>query len=139
MFIGKYYYKKQSSGRISLPSKLRKHVNNWIITRGLDGCLFLIPEKNFKNEIKQLSEKSYFKKSNRDLIRLMTHEAANIKTDDLGRIKIPEYLIKYANLKKEIVIVGSMSRIEIWQQKAYHKYMDELEKNAEKIAEKIDE
>lgn len=138
MLIGKYYHLLESEGRLSLPKKFRSDQEKWIITRGLDGCLFLLKPDRFTEELAKITDYSFNKKANRDLLRLMTNEAAEINSDKLGRIKIPAYLIKYARLKKNLVVVGSYQRVEIWDQDLYHQYIDQLEKTAEDIAENID-
>ncbi len=138
MFIGKYYYKLESQGRVSLPKNFRSQAKNWVITRGLDGCLFLFNKQKFEQEINTLANRSLTKKHNRDLTRLMTNEAVEVKVDKLGRVNLPDYLIKVAQLTKNVVLVGSFSRIEIWDQNHYHKYIKQIEANAEQIAESID-
>jgi len=136
MFIGKFYHHLEAHGRLSLPKKFRDSKNNWIITRGLDGCLFLLKTENFQQELAKISNNSFTKKANRDLIRLMTNEATELIIDANGRVNLPTYLIDFAQLKKEVVIVGSLDHLEIWDQGNYHQYIDQLEGQAEVIAEK---
>lgn len=138
MFIGKFYYKLQQNNRISLPKEFRSQGNEWIITRGLDGCLFIFQASRFQEELNRLAERSFTKKAQRDLIRIMTNEAKQLTADNNGRVHLPEYLIDYAQLKQEIVIVGSFNRIEVWNQEKYHDYAEQLEDQAETIAEQIE-
>lgn len=135
MLIGKYYHNLEGNGRISLPKKFRNTSQSWIITRGLDGCLFLLKKENFTNELEKINQVGLTKKANRDLVRLMTNEASELTPDSTGRIKLPNYLIEFAQLKKALVIVGSLNRLEIWDQERYHRYLDQLESKAESIAE----
>lgn len=137
MFLGKFYYKLQDKDRVSLPKKFRQKNNNWIITRGLDGCLFIFKKDNFEQEISKLTQRSFTKKANRDLIRIMANEAEEVEADNNGRVHLPKYLIDFAQLKKELVVVGSFNRIEIWDQTKYHRYIEKLENKAEIIAEQI--
>ena len=137
MLIGKYYHHLEDKGRLSLPAKFREVNKSWIITRGLDGCLFLLQESNFKQELNKIAQSSLTKKANRDLLRLMTNEAKELEVDDNGRVNLPNYLIDFANLKKEVVVVGSLNHIEIWDQEKYHDYIDQIENQAESIAESI--
>lgn len=139
MFIGKYYYKLQDNGRVSLPKKFRRGQENWVVTRGLDGCLFVFKAEQFSQELEKLASRSFTKKAHRDLIRIMSNEAQELEPDKSGRVQLPEYLTKLAQLEKEIVIVGSFNRIEIWNQENYHAYVSQLENKAEVIAESIDE
>lgn len=137
MLIGKYYHHLEAKGRLSLPAKFREVNNTWIVTRGLDGCLFLLQESNFAREIEQIAHSSLTKKANRDLVRLMTGEAAQVEVDKNGRVNLPDYLIKFANLQKNVVVVGNLQHIEIWDQDKYHSYIEQIEGQAETIAESI--
>ncbi|NMA29618.1 MAG: division/cell wall cluster transcriptional repressor MraZ [Candidatus Pacebacteria bacterium] len=135
MLIGKFYHNLEGNGRISLPKRFRNISKSWIVTRGLDGCLFLLKEENFQNELNKITKLGFSKKANRDLVRLMTNEAKELTPDKNGRINLPDYLIDFAQLKKSLVIVGSLNRLEIWDQERYHQYLDQLESKAEDIAE----
>ena len=137
MLIGKYYHHLEANGRLSLPAKFRAVNKDWIATRGLDGCLFLLPESNFKKELEKIAQSSLTKKANRDLLRLMTNEAQEINADENGRVNLPDYLIKFAQLKNNLVIVGSLNHLEVWDQEKYHQYIDQIEDQAESIAESI--
>ena len=136
MLIGKFYHNLEGNGRISLPKNFRNSSQSWVITRGLDGCLFLLPKENFQSELNKINQAGFSKKANRDLVRLMTNEASELSPDKTGRINLPNYLIDFADLKKTVVIVGSLNRLEIWDQERYHHYLDQLESKAEEIAEK---
>lgn len=137
MLIGKYYHHLEANGRLSLPTKFREVNQEWIVTRGLDGCLFLLQESNFKKELAKIAQSTFTKKANRDLLRLMTNEAKELNADENGRINLPDYLIKFAKLEKNVVIVGSLDHLEVWDQEKYHGYIDQIENQAESIAESI--
>lgn len=139
MFIGKYYYKLQQNARISVPKEFSKEVPDWIVTRGLDGCLFMFPAEKFTQELNQIASNSLTKKANRDLTRIMTNEAKLVTADNNGRVHLPQYLIDYAHLTQDIVVVGSFNRVEIWDQTNYHHYSEQLENQAEVIAEQIND
>lgn len=138
MFIGKYYYKLENQGRISLPKSFRSLAKEWVVSRGLDGCLFLFSKQQFAKEIGSLASSTLTKKHNRDLTRLMTNEALELIADKLGRVNLPDYLISFAKLSKNVVLVGSFNKIEIWDQDRYHQYVAQIENQAEVIAESID-
>lgn len=135
MFIGRYYHTLEENRRLSLPKKFRNIETNWVVTRGLDGGLFLFRAENFKAELEKLSQRTFTKKAHRDFIRLMSNDAQELSADDNGRVSLPEYLTQFAHLKKQVVVVGSYSRVEIWDQEQYHQYLDQLEDQAEQIAE----
>lgn len=138
MLIGTFYHTLESHGRISLPKSFRNDYTEWIITRGLDGGLFIFPAQQFKVELEQLNNRSFTTKRNRDFVRLMANEAIQVSPDNNGRVQLPEYLIQFAHLKKHIVIVGSLSRAEIWDRDTYHEYMKSTESQAEEIAESLE-
>lgn len=139
MFIGRHYHKLEDKGRVSLPKKFREIETDWVVTRGLDGGLFVFRKSDFLEKIQEIAERSFTKKRNRDFVRLMVNEAQEITADANGRVSLPDYLIKLANLNKDLVIVGSYSYLEIWDQATYHRYLDEIAKNAETIAESIND
>ncbi|OGJ16621.1 MAG: hypothetical protein A2632_00980 [Candidatus Pacebacteria bacterium RIFCSPHIGHO2_01_FULL_46_16] len=137
MFIGKYYYTLESKGRVSLPKVFRTHQKNWVITRGLDGAIFLFPETIYQLEVEKLSQLSSHKRIVRDAVRLLSNDAVNLTPDKLGRISIPDYLIATAGLSKNLVIVGSLSKVEIWDRDKYHTYMETLVVAAETTVEQL--
>jgi MraZ protein len=139
MYIGKYYHSLEEKGRLSLPKEYRQENNSWVVTRGLDGGLFLFKESDFQTQLQNLLSRTFTKKINRDFIRLMTNEAKLVTPDKNGRVHLPEYLISFAKLKKDVVLVGSLEKIEIWDRDTYHNYVDSIESQAEEIAEQLEE
>ena len=139
MYSGTYYHLIEAKGRIAVPAKFREKLGkNPILTRGLDGCLFLYSQQTWKSFIKTLEDSSVTKKTHRDFIRLMTNEAVELELDAQGRMLLPEALQQQANLTKNVVFAGSLDHIELWDRETYHSYMSNLEKNAETIAEHYD-
>ncbi len=139
MFIGKYYHTLEAKGRVSLPKDLRQNEKEWVVTRGLDGCLFVFTQAAFQTQLQPFSQSPFVHKNNRDFMRLMSGEASQVNVDELGRIGLPDHLIQAAGLKKDVVVVGAMNRIEIWDQTKYHKYLDQIIPQAETLAEKQSE
>ncbi|MBP7774401.1 division/cell wall cluster transcriptional repressor MraZ [Candidatus Woesebacteria bacterium] len=139
MLIGKYYHTIESAGRVSLPKPFRSFSKQWVVTRGFDGCLFLLPEDHFTEELEKINQRSFTQKDTRDLVRLLANEAQTVTPDKLGRVQLPEYLIKYAHLDKHVVLVGSVTRVELWERETYHAYIHQLEPHAEELAEKYAE
>ncbi|CAN5300718.1 division/cell wall cluster transcriptional repressor MraZ [soil metagenome] len=137
MFIGTYYHTIEEKGRVSLPKKFRDESSEWIITRGLDGGLFLFFKNTFIAEMEKLQTRTFTKQANRDFVRLMTNEAQEVEVDQNGRIQIPEYLRAAAQLTKDVVIIGSFQRVEIWDVLKYHTYIDQITQRAEEIAEQV--
>lgn len=138
MFIGSYYHHLEEQGRLSLPKKFREQVSAWVITRGLDGGLFLLPANDFEAEIEKIAQLSFHKKNNRDLLRLLSNEASELEADENGRVYLPKYLIDFAQLRKEVVVLGSGRYLEIWNRDRYHQYIDGVEAQASEISEAVE-
>lgn len=137
MFIGKYYHTLEENGRLSLPKEFRDIETKWVVTRGLDGGLFLYRAKDFQEELQKLAERTFTRKAHRDFVRLMTNDAKAVEADMNGRVSLPEYLIEFAKLQKQVVVVGSYSRVELWDRDMYHQYLETVEAQAEEIAESL--
>jgi MraZ protein len=137
MFLGKYYHTLEANRRISLPKAFRQQAKQWVVSRGLDGGLFLFPQNTFAKELQSLAERTLTDKDHRDFARLMANEAAEVSPDKSGRVQLPEYLTDFAKLTKDIVVVGSVQYIEIWNRDRYHQYLDKLEPKAEAIAQRL--
>ncbi|MDO5561483.1 MAG: division/cell wall cluster transcriptional repressor MraZ [bacterium] len=137
MFVGTYYNKLEAKGRFTLPKAFRQDNQDWVLTTGLDGCLFLFAEAEFAREAEKLEQLSYYKADHRALVRHLAGNASQQSTDQLGRLSLPEALKGYAGIDKNIVVVGSLSRIEIWDQTRYHELLDKLNRNVEIAAENV--
>ena len=139
MYSGTYYHSIEAKGRIAVPAKFREKLGqNPVLTRGLDGCLFLYSQETWKAFLKTLEDSSVTKKTHRDFVRFMTNEAVELELDAQGRMLLPETLQRQASLTKNVVFAGSLDRIDLWDRDTYHSYMTTLEKNAEVIAEQYD-
>lgn len=119
MFYGEYKHTIDRKGRLILPAKFRDTAKNnfiekFFVTRGLDKCLFMFSEEEWKNQETKLKSISFTKQQSRTFNRLYFSGAAEIIPDRQGRILIPQYLNDFANIKREVVIVGVSNRIEIW-------------------------
>lgn len=140
MFIGEYTHSIDQKRRMAVPSKFRKELGSKaVITRGLENCLVVYPLKAWGIEAAKLAIASEKKREARSYARLRLSGAMHISFDSLGRILIPDYLKKYAGLKKNAVIIGLGNRIEIWNQKKWQDYKTKIEANLEEIAEGLEE
>lgn len=138
MYTGRYYHKLDSKHRFSLPAGLRKSLGKSLtVTRGLDGCLFVFDQKTWEENLIHASRLEYTKRAHRDFIRLLTNEAETIEVDSHGRCLVSQHLADRAGLQRDIVIVGSLDRVEVWDQTKYHQYLEKIEKEAEANAETI--
>lgn len=139
MYIGMYYHKVESKNRFSLPVAFRGQIGSrLIITRGLDGCLFVFDLATWEKQIATSTNLSFTKKNNRDFVRLLTNTASEVEVDEQGRVLLPEHLKTAAKIEKEIVVVGSQDRLEVWDRDTYHQYLTDIESRAEQIAETIE-
>ncbi len=140
MLIGEYKHNLDPKKRLAIPSKFRKELGEGaVLTKGLDGCLFIFPSKNWAPFAEMLGGLSIGKQDTRSFARLFLSGAVEVEFDSLGRILIPENLKEFAHLNKEVVVAGLFNRLEIWDEKKWIGYKANLEKNSDKIAEKLGE
>ncbi|TSC81775.1 MAG: MraZ protein [Parcubacteria group bacterium Gr01-1014_20] len=140
MLLGEYKHNLDIKGRVAVPAKFReKLVGGAIITRGLDNCLFVFGSKEWEILAQKLVNLPLAQANSRAFSRLMLAGAMDVELDNQGRILIPDYLRKYADLKKQVVVAGLYSRVEIWDQDNWDKYKQKTENSSEEIAEKLGE
>ena len=140
MFIGEYKHNLDSKGRLAVPAKFRTLLRGGaVVTRGLDNCLFLYPRKEWNELAKKMAKLPISQAKARAFSRLMLAGAMDVEFDNQGRINLPEYLRKFAGLKKRAIIAGLYDRLEIWDEIAWNKYKMGTEKNSGEIAEALGE
>lgn len=140
MFIGEYTYNLDSKRRLAIPAKFRRLLGKKaVITRGLDNCLFLFSEREWKKLAEKISKLPLSQADARGFARIMLAGANEVEIDNLGRILVPDYLTRYAQLKKRVVIAGVANRIEIWDEENWRKYQQKTEREVGNIAERLKE
>lgn len=140
MFIGQYLHSLESKGRLAIPKKFRERLGKKaVLTKGLDGCLFLFSFEKWQEFEKKLAKTSLTKKDSRAFARFISYSAAEIGFDQQGRALIPDHLRKFAGMNKNVVVAGSIERIEIWDQKRFDNYLKRIERDSEKIADRLEE
>ena len=140
MFIGEYNHNLDNKGRIAVPVKFRDDLKKGaVVTKGLDGCLFLYTMSEWKILAEKLSKLPISQSNTRAFARLMLAGAMDVQVDKQGRIILPDYLRKYATLKKKVIINGLYNRLEIWDENNWEKYKEITEKESGDIAEKLGE
>jgi len=140
MFIGEYIYSIDEKRRIAIPAKFRKNLGKGgVITRGIDNCLVLYPTEEWQKLVEKLQSLPAARGEARGFVRILLSGATDVKFDKLGRILIPDYLKKYAQLKKNVAIIGLGNRIEIWDKKMWESYKTRTESQVGSIAEKLEE
>ena len=140
MFIGEYNHNLDDKGRLAIPSKYRDDLaKGAVVTRGLDNCLFLYPKAEWNKLAKKLADLPISQANTRAFARLMLAGAMDVELDKQGRIIIPEYLRKYAGMKKQLVVTGLMNRMEIWDEDKWTDYKKSTEADSNDIAETLGE
>jgi len=138
VLIGEYYHSMDSKSRLIVPAKFRSELGKSIVmTRGLEGCLFVFPEKEWQTVSEKLSSLPLMKKDARQFMRMFIGGAMEVDIDKSGRFVIPNPLAKYAKLEKECVIVGMQNRLEIWSEENWATYSEESFEKYEEIAEEL--
>ncbi|KKR48682.1 MAG: Protein MraZ [Candidatus Magasanikbacteria bacterium GW2011_GWC2_40_17] len=140
MFIGEFHHAVDDKSRLAIPVKFRLELKDGaVITRGLDSCLFVFSKKEWKNLAEKITALPLSQANSRAFARLMLSGAMDVKMDKQGRVIVPDYLNKYAGLKKQVVVTGLYSRLEVWDEEAWEKYKQNTEKQSEEIAERMGE
>lgn len=140
MLIGEYKHTIDAKKRLSVPAKLRKEIGEKaVLTRGLDNCLFLFTMKEWEQLAAKLGTLPFGQQDTRGFVRLLLSGAVEVELDQLGRVLVPDYLRDYAGLKKSVVIAGLFNRLELWDEEKWNTYKANLEKNGDRIAEKLGE
>lgn len=136
MFMGEYQHAIDTKGRLIVPSKHREKLGEkFVVTRGLDGCLFGYPLSEWETLEEKLNEMPLAKKDARTFVRFFYSAATECEVDKQGRINIPVALRTHAALTKSCVIIGVSNRIEIWDEARWQAFTVEAEENFDEIAE----
>jgi MraZ protein len=138
MLIGEYKHKIDDKKRISLPIKFRKYLGKKIIiTKGLDGCLFIYSEKEWTRISAKIADLGMGQSDRRSFNRYMLSGASEIDIDSVGRILIPENLIKEAGIKNVAIFAGVFNRVEVWDENKWEAYKTKVFKDVDSVAEKL--
>ncbi len=138
MFMGEYNHTIDAKGRLIVPSKFRDALGDeFVITKGLDGCLFVYDNKEWTAFEEKLKSLPLTNKDARQFVRFFLAGAANVEVDKQGRILVPSNLREFAKLSKEVVLVGVASRIEIWSKEIWEntESFEDMEEIAEHMAD----
>lgn len=140
MFIGEYSHNLDDKGRLAIPIKFRNElIRGAVVTRGLDSCLFLYTKKEWEKLAEKLAALPFSQANSRAFARLMLAGAMDLEIDKQGRAVLPEYLRQFAGLKKNVVVAGLYSRLEIWDQQKWNEYKIKTENESSEIAERMAE
>lgn len=138
MFIGEYHHTIDEKGRIIIPSKFRDELgSNFVVTRGIESCLFVYPNKNWEQICEKLNSLPFTRKDARVFNRFFMSGATNVELDKQGRINISSPLITHANLKKDCVVIGTGDRLEIWSKEDWDSFFNSNKDSMSDIAENL--
>ena len=138
MLMGEYHHNIDDKGRLTIPSKFREDLGEkFVITRGLENCLFAYSEDDFKRIVKRLEQIPFTKKDARQFMRFFLSGATLVEFDKQGRINITSPLVNYANLLKECVVIGTGDRLEIWSSANWNNFMDSTKDSMSDVAERL--
>lgn len=132
MFMGEYNHTVDAKGRLIIPSKFRESLGEtFVVTKGLDGCLFVYDNKEWTLFEEKLKSLPLTNKDARKFVRFFLAGAAEVEVDKQGRILLPANLREYAGMEKDVVLIGVASRVEIWSRERYegtaaYEDMDEI-------------
>lgn len=127
MLMGEYRHNLDDKKRLTIPSKYREELGDkFVVTRGLDGCLFVYSFAEWDKIVNKLKTLPFTKKDARTLTRFLMSAASICEIDKQGRINLVNSLISYAEIKKECVIIGVNDRLEIWASEKYDNLLNSL-------------
>ncbi len=138
MLMGEYHHNIDEKNRLIIPSKFRFDIGEkFVITRGLEKCLFVYSLPEWENIVNKLKALPFTKKDSRDFTRFFLSGATLCELDKMGRVSISSPLASYAKLEKECVIIGANDRLEIWNEASWQEFFINNEENFANIAENL--
>lgn len=138
MFMGEYNHTIDAKGRLIVPSKFREALGDtFVVTKGLDGCLFVYDNEEWNAFEEKLKSLPITNKEARQFARFFLAGAAEVEVDKQGRILVPNILREFAQITKDVVLIGVASRIEIWSKERFEGMatFEDMDEIAEHMAE----
>ncbi len=140
MFFGEFQHSIDSKGRLIVPSKFREGLGvTFVLTKGLDDCLFAYPLNEWKNFEEKLKSLPISSRDARAFVRYFFSGATECELDRQGRILLPANLREHARLEKDVVVIGVSTRVEIWSKELWDRYNSDTNMGYDAIAEKMAE
>ena len=142
MFYGEYEHTIDRKGRLIIPAKFRQalkdhDIKTLFLTRGLDECLFLFAESEWRVTESRFKQIPFTKGEGRKFNRLFFSGAAEVTVDRLGRLLLPRTLKEFAKIKQDVVIVGVSTRMEVWAKEKWQAFYEGSRASFEEIAERV--
>lgn len=142
MFYGEYEHAIDRKGRVIIPATFRKtlqtnNIDTIFLTRGLDGCLFVFSEPEWRVAEAHFKQVPFTKAEGRKFNRLFFSGAIEVRLDRLGRVLVPKHLKEFAQIKQDVMIVGVGNRMEIWSKDKWREFYETSRQSFEDIAERV--
>lgn len=138
MLIGEFQNKVGKKRRLALPKKFRKQMGDkLIVTRGYEDCVIVVNKSQWQNILKIFDDKPFTNSPVRDTRRFLIGGASEVSLDSQGRFVLPTNLVEFADIDDEVVVVGLVDWVEIWDRKSWNERMKKVKPNAAKIAENL--
>jgi len=138
MFTGQYEHAVDQKGRVAVPVRFREKLEKGsVVTKGLDGCLFVFPKSKWESLAKSVGQLPVNKASVRLYSRMLLANAVEIEFDNQGRILIPIFLRKFALINSKVIFAGIFDRVEIWSKHSWDEMTKSSDKDAGKIVEEL--
>ena len=142
MFRGQFTYSVDAKGRLSIPAKLRKHVSvesndTFVMTQGTAACIDVYPLDQWTQFEAKLLGLNPFKPTDAKFIRMILQHATEDTLDSQARILVPQALLQYAKIEKEVLILGALKKIELWNPEVYAEYLKQTPETYEQIAAEV--
>jgi MraZ protein len=142
MFRGQFTYTIDDKGRLAIPAKLRKNITSEsndtiVMVKGFSRCIDLYPLAEWQKIEEKLLQLNPFNEEHTKFIRMLSSYAADDKMDSQSRILIPKKLLDYAQIEKEVIILGALKKIEVWNPKNFEDYLNSSPETYEEIAAKV--
>lgn len=143
MFIGSFTYSIDAKNRLSIPAKLRKYVkpeanDTFVMVRSTTAkCIDVYPLDQWKRLVDKLESLNQFVTKEAKFLRMYLEMAAEDSLDSQSRLLVPQNLIEFAGIEKEVFILGAIKKIEIWNPSVYQEYLSQQPDTFEQIAEEV--
>ena len=142
MFYGEYEHTIDRKGRVIVPARFRQalkehDVKSLFLTRGLDGCLFLFPDAEWRLVESRFKQIPLTKAEGRKFNRMFFSGATDVTVDGLGRMLVPKNLKEFAQIQTDVMVVGVSSRMEIWAKEKWRAFYESSQQGFEDVAERV--
>lgn len=138
MFFGSYEHSLDEKGRLVIPRKMREEAGSKLfIMKGFDGALSLYREETFEKLVSEINSLPFNKRNNRAYLRIQLASVVELDVDKMGRVQLPTQLLNKYQIGKDVVVLGALDHIEVWDKSTYEDYEKAANQDFENLAEDI--